>query len=258
MKTGIYLLSFLLLFTFANGCSSNSGKKSVKGEADSLNATNAADTGFNGITQYFSQGRLVKEVTFKNGIRNGLMKTFDASGKLYQTFWYENGKRQDTAVWFFDDGKIFRKTPFKDDSINGIQIQYYKTGKTKARLGFVNGLRTMYFEEYDPNGNKITDYPELAIKISDEYKQNGTFKIILGLSKTRSEANFYSGELMNGLFNSKKCVKVNDSKSTGLITLKKTGEAGTKSVGIIAEILTPFGNRNLVYKKIDIPYSNLK
>ena len=209
------------LFALVSECSNNSGKKSAKGEGDSGNVTNAADTGYNGITQYFSQGRLVKEVTFKNGIRQGLMKTFDASGKLYQTFWYENGKRQDTAVWFFEDGKIFRKTPFKDDSINGIQIQYYKSGNVRARLGFENGLRTTYLEEFESTGQKISGYPELVIRTSDEYNQNGTFKIVLGLSKKNSRANFYVGELINGLFNPKKCMKVNDSESTGIITLEQ-------------------------------------
>ncbi len=47
------------------------------------------DTGYTGIKQYMSGKTLVKEVTFKNGVREGLMKSFYQTGEVRQTFWYE-------------------------------------------------------------------------------------------------------------------------------------------------------------------------
>jgi antitoxin component YwqK of YwqJK toxin-antitoxin module len=257
MKTGISLFIILLFLALASGCSNRSNKRSSSPGADSTNISNAPDTGYTGVTQYFSKGRLVKEVTFKNGIRNGLMKTY-VGGLLYQTFWYVNGVKQDTAIWYFEDGKIFRKTPFKDDSVNGTQIQYYRTGAVRARLNFVNGLRTPFLEEFESNGKKITDYPDLVIKTKDEYNQTGTFKIYLELNKKNVKANYYKGEYIDGLFYPKKYIKLNNSETTGYLELKKSVNAGNNYLGVIAEILTPLGNRNLVYKKIDLPYNNLK
>jgi antitoxin component YwqK of YwqJK toxin-antitoxin module len=256
MKT-YYLIFFLILVISGSSCSNSSNKKSAK-EKDESSVTSPADTGFNGITKYQSQGRLVKEVTFKNGIRDGLMKTYYASGKLHQTFWYVNGKIQDTAVMYNEDGTIFRKSPFRDDSINGIQTQYYKSGKVRARLEFVNGLRTPFLEEFESSGKKVTGYSDIDIKIKDEYKQKGTYIIILGLSKKNIEADFYVGGLVNGLFNPKKCKKVNDSKSSGVITFQSSSQPGKKTIEIITAELTNFGNRNLVIKKIDLPYNDLK
>ena len=149
MKQIAFLFTIVILLTLGIGCQNNNKKNSSSQNEKAEKAAAVPDTGFTGIKQSFSGGRLVKEATLKNGIRNGLMKTFDASGLLYQTFWYENGKRQDTGKWYWPDGKVFRKTPFKDDSAHGIQIQYYKTGVVRAKLEYKNGIRTPYLEEFE-------------------------------------------------------------------------------------------------------------
>ena len=47
-------------------------------------------------------------------------------------------------------------------------------------------------------------------------------------------------------------------KGVANIDLKKTNKTGLSSVDVIAEILTNFGNNYLVYKKIGLPYNDLK
>jgi hypothetical protein len=47
-------------------------------------------------------------------------------------------------------------------------------------------------------------------------------------------------------------------KGTGILTLKKSGSSRPAEVGVVAEILTNFGNKYLVYKKIALPYHDLK
>lgn len=258
MKQITLFLTIVILLTLGVGCQNKNKKTTTAQTEKTENATATPDTGWTGIKQYFSAGRLVKEVTFKNGIRNGLMKTFDASGLLYQSFWYENGKRQDTGKWYWPDGKVFRKTPFKDDSAHGIQLQYYKNGAIRAKLEFKNGIRTPYLEEFESNGVKMTLYPDLVIKTTDEYSRTGKFIINIELNNRRIPATFYRGEFKDGLFTPKKYVKVNNSETTGYLELKKSAAAGDSYVGIIAEVTTSLGNKYLIYKKIDLPYNNLK
>lgn len=258
MKQIIFLLTIVIILTLGVGCQNKSKKNSSSQNEKTENATAVPDTGFTGIKQYFSGGRLVKEVTLKNGIRNGLMKTFDASGLLYQSFWYENGKREDTAKWYYPDGRVFRRTPFKSDSANGIQSQHYKNGVVRAKLEYKNGIRTPFLEEFESNGMKIIGYPDLIVKITDEYNQTGKFKINLMLNNTRISAIFYKGEFTDGLYTPKKYVKLNNSETTGYLELKKSATTGDNYVGIIAEIPTTLGNKYLVYKKVNLPYNNLK
>jgi hypothetical protein len=78
------------------------------------------------------------------------------------------------------------------------------------------------------------------------------------LSDKSTKVRYWSGELSNGLFDTAHCKKINTIKGIGTLDLKKTGSPKSDYAGIIAEILTNFGNNNLVYKKIGLPYNDLK
>ena len=258
MKTNTFFYIFIILLILYSGCQNRSNKNASSKNENLPDTSTVADTGFTGIKQLYSHKLLAREVTYKNGVKQGLMKTYLPSGKLYQTFWYRNGHLEDTAKWYFDDGKVFRTTPFKNDSMNGVQTQYYRNGKVRAKLNFVNGVQTPYLEEFFSDGGKITIYPELVIKTRDEYRQNGIFKIWLDLTDKTVKATYYRGEYIDGLFFPKKYSKLNSSETTGYLELKKSGNPKDNYIGVIAEISTPLGNKYLVYKKIDLPYNDLK
>ena len=151
--------------------------------------------------------RLVKEVTFKNGVKEGLMKSFYQNGKLRQTFWYENGLREDSAKWYYEEGQLFRSTPYKNDTIDGIQKQYYRNGRLKAKLGYKKGLRTQNLEEFTTEGKLVGGYPALVVNVRDEYKTKGVYRISLELSDKSTKGKFYRGDLSNGVFDTAHCKK---------------------------------------------------
>jgi len=247
---------FLLAILTIAGCSGKgSAKKNTKTENDTVLVP---DTGYTGIKQYTSGQRVIKEVTFKNGVRHGLMKSFYQGGQLYQTFWYKNGLREDSVTWYYLEGQIFRSTPYKHDTVDGIQKQYYRNGKLKARIGYSKGLRTPYFEEYYTDGKRVKGYPEIATSIRDEYSSKGLYNIGLELSDKSTKVKFYQGEFTDNRFDTAACKKIITVKGKGTLTLKKTGTPGKDYVGVIAEIVTDFGNRYLTYKKIALPYNDLK
>ncbi|MEI6049706.1 MAG: hypothetical protein WCS03_12455 [Bacteroidota bacterium] len=248
------LLLIIGLLVFA-GCN---GRRSAKKDSQSNNDTIAvADTGYTGIKLYMSGQIVVKEVTFKNGVREGLMKSFYQTGELRQTFWYRNGLREDSAKWYYQEGKVFRSTPYKKDTIDGIQKQYFRNGRLKAKLGYIKGLRTPYLEEFTKDGKLMSGYPELVIKIRDDYHTKGTYSISMELSDKSTKVKYYLGDLLVGVFDTAHCKKINIIKGVGFLNLKKTGSAKTGYTGIIAEILTNYGNNYLLYKKIELPYGDL-
>jgi hypothetical protein len=248
-------LIFVIALLFASGCGGNSTSK--KNQQTGADTSTVADTGYTGIKQYMSGQNLIKEVTFKNGIREGLMKSFYQNGKLRQTFWYTNGLRTDSARWYYEDGRVFRTTPYVNDTIEGIQKQFYRTGKIKAKIGYKKGLRTPFFEEYDQNGKLVSGYPSVIVNILDQYKTKGLYRISLGLSDKSTKVKFYRGDFSAGAFDTTQCKSIKVIKGIGTLDLKKTGTSKSVSVGVIGEILTSFGNKYLVYKKIDLPYNDL-
>jgi hypothetical protein len=249
-------LVFVLVMSFIAGCT---GKGPAKKETLSVSdSVTVPDTGYTGIKQYMSGKTLVKEVTFKNGVREGLMKSFYQTGEVRQTFWYKNGLREDSSIWYYQEGKKFRTTPYKRDTVDGIQIQYYRTGRLRAKLGYSKGMRTTFFQEYTPEGKIVGGYPSLIINTIDEYKTKGIFRVSLSLSNKSTKVRYWRGDMSNGLFDTAHCKKINTIKGIGMFDMKKAGSQKESYLGVIAEILTNFGNNYLVYKKIELPYDNLK
>jgi antitoxin component YwqK of YwqJK toxin-antitoxin module len=250
-------IMILLVLLIAAGCA---GKGSSKKGADELTDTLAVpDTGFTGIKKYYSNALLIKEITFKNGVREGEMKTYYQGGQLYHTIWYENGLREDSAKWYQLDGKLFRSTPYRHDTIDGTQIQYYRNGHVRARLYYIKGLRsTPFLEEYTQNGKLITSYPEIVYNITDNYRTNGKVRINLELTDKSRKVKFYRGEFTNGVFDTARCELISSINGKTYLDLKKSGIPQADYVGIVGAILTEFGNNYPTYKKIDLPYKDLK
>jgi hypothetical protein len=256
MNTFYRSILFMLTITLLPGCN---GKKAPKKEAaEVIDSVAVADTGYTGIKQYMGGKYLIKEVTFKNGVREGLMKSFYMTGEVRHTFWYKNGLREDSSIWFYQEGQKFRVTPFKKDTIDGIQKQYYRNGKLKAKLGYSRGLRSIFFQEFTPEGKLVGGYPSLVVNVTDNYKTQGIYKVKLELSDKSQNVRYWRGDFADGLFDTAHCEKLKTIKGIAALNLKKTTAKTSSYVGVIAEILTNFGNNYLVYKKIDLPYKDLK
>ena len=256
MKQLSYLTAILLLLLFVPGCIGKTG--SGKKQSASADIVAIPDTGFTGIKQIMSNGKLLKEVSYKNGVRNGETKTYTNEGLLYQTFWYENDMRQDSSRWYYNTGQVFRSTPYANDTIQGVAVQYYRGGQIRARLGYDKGMRTTFLQEYYQNGNLYKDYPEIVTSITDEYQVKGTYRIDLSLSQKDQNVNFYRGSLNHNRFDTAQIQQLTVSNGTASIVLKKGEGTSVDTVGIIAAILTPFGNRYLTSKTVQLPYSDLK
>lgn len=251
MKIFSVTIIIILASFITGGCvNKNSGKKETGIDNGSAEIADS-------IVKYYSKQILLKEVSFKNGVRNGITKTYYPGGQLYQTFWYVNDLKEDSSRWYFLEGQVFRTTPYKHDTVDGIQKQFYRTGEVRAKIGYGKGLRTRYFQEFTKEGKLVTGYPEIVAEINDEYKSAGRYRINLSLSDKGEKVKFYRGEFTDNRFDTAKCqvIKTIDGKAT--LALKKTGAPKQGQVGIIGEIITAFGNRYLTYKKIDLPYNDL-
>jgi hypothetical protein len=255
MKLFLGSLVVFVMLILNQGCTGRGGSGKSTGNENEGSA--ASDTGFTGIKKYMSGAHVSMETTFKNGVKEGMTKTYYVSGKVRGTLWYENGLREDTAKWYFEEGQLFRSTPYKRDTVDGIQMQYFRDGKLKARIGYKKGLRTFEFEEFDKDGKRVGGYPDLVVNTKDEYASKGIYRISLGLSDKSTKVKYYRGDFSSGQFDSTRCQKINVINGTGILDLKKTGTTQPGSVDVLASIQTFYGNSYLVHKKIDLPYKDL-
>lgn len=254
MKLLSYFSALIIIIVSVFACGGNSGNRKM---ADG-SAADTAYTGPDSIVKYFSNEKLLKEVTFKDGKRNGLTRTFYPGGQLYQTFIYKNDLREDSSGWYYLEGQLFRSTPYRHDTIQGIQRQYYRDGKKRARIGYDKGLRTELFQEFTKDGKLVKSYPDILVDVKDDYRKSGKVTLTLSLSDNGQKVRFYKGELAEGKYDTAKYDAIRVVNGKGTLVMKKSGTGGSKSVGIIGDITTSFGNRYLTWKKIELPYDDLK
>jgi hypothetical protein len=250
LKITLFCLPFLLIIN----CGRHANTKIEPVPADTITVP---DTGFTGIKQYFSGPNLIYEATLKNGVRHGLMKSFYLGGLLRNTYWYENGLLEDSAKWYRPEGYLFRSTPYQRDTVHGIQVQYFRTGRTRAKIGFEKGHRTFFFEEYMQNGQLVRNYPDVVVKTTDNYNANGTYNISLELSNASKDVKFVRGDFSKGVYDSTAVAPIRTVNGVGSLTLRKSSAQTKPYIEILAEILTGHGNRYLSVKRIDLPYNDL-
>lgn len=255
MKLYIVPITFLLLSgIFTSSCKHILPPKDSEGK---LNDTIVAAE-FTGVKRFMSGEKLIKEVTFKNGIREGLNKNYYDDGRLKSTIWYSNNLKSDTARWYYPDGKVYRSTPYTSDKINGVQKKFHKNGSIMAEIPYKMGLRTPGLREYYDNGLPVKGMPSILTELNDSYyKSDGKFRVLLRLSNESTDVEFFQGSLVDGAFDPSVSKKVTISSGMGFVELNRDRDRGRNYVDIIAVYTTRFNNKEILTKRVRLPYNDL-
>lgn len=140
-------------------------------------------------TYYFENGNVKSEVTFKNGIKNGEVRTYFESGELYSIEHFKNGK------------------------LHGKKQKFTTTGILMYEAHYNYGVHSKNTKLFDYQGNKIST-PKLKFSHQDLRLKNGTvvIKIEVEPKKGVRKSVFHlttklpNGEKVNAEINVKKGV----------------------------------------------------
>ena len=247
------LLTASIIILVASACTGGTGREGGARNREG----NVADTGYTGVKNYIRDNIKLKEVYYKNGVKEGITRTFYKGGALEQEIPYSADKKNGEARWFYPDGKLFRVTPYVNDTIHGDQVQYYKSGRVKARLSYIDGKRLPGLEEFMMDGRKVTDYPGLRYRVNDRYVDRGGYKVFIEFTDMAENAKFYRGDYVNGLVDIDSLELLMQTATTGYLDLQKTPGHKADSAVVIASYLTQFGNRLYYRLAIPLPYKDL-
>lgn len=248
MKIRLIVLILALIASMACQNTDNENKEAEKAKTDAGQAE---------VKKYYSEGRLVKELTFQDGRKNGICRNYYDDGRLKRTIWYKNDLKTDTAKWFYKEGMVYRATPYKNDKIHGIQTKYYKNGRVQARLPYRDGLRLQGLEEFLPDGREAEKYPEIKYSLRDLTGTDaGILKVMTQLTNESVNVRFYRGPLIDGAFDPEKSKDITASSGMGYLELRPDNVKGKDYVDIIAVYSSRFRNKKIITKRIKLPYNN--
>jgi uncharacterized protein len=114
---------------------------------------NLKDGVLNGISRtYHENGMLEKEDNYDNGIRNGLSKRYYDSGQLENELTWDQGKRKGAFKSYYENGILKEQTYYTNDDRNGQYFYYYDNGVIAEYGTYVDGELDGLSESYYRNG----------------------------------------------------------------------------------------------------------
>ncbi len=135
--------------------------------------------------EFYENGKLKNEATFKSGKKHGYEKGFHENGSLrYETQWV-NGKQNGEVSSFDEQGNKIKQSFLKMGSYEGPQKEWWANGNLKADRVMKNDE---VFSEitYSPNGSVVVFEDKLEDKGIVSYHNGKPFTGIMFLETTRS------------------------------------------------------------------------
>ena len=106
----------------------------------------------NGLFVKYSDGVISESREYKNDVRNGESKRYNADGKLIRKEIYENDKRHGPMEDYYPSGKIQEKGTLHNGSLHGVHQEFYTNGKMKSETTYEEGYQTGPFKRWNENG----------------------------------------------------------------------------------------------------------
>jgi antitoxin component YwqK of YwqJK toxin-antitoxin module len=132
-----------------------------------------------GIEKNYSGGVLYSEVSYKDGIKDGYVKTYYSDGSLSSSCIYVNGKQEGSYKNFYQSGKLKDEIPFVHGERQGIQKSYFENGNLSKEVPMVDGWIEGVEKEYWENGSlksAVSRKRSTKDGLSVEYYRDGSVK----------------------------------------------------------------------------------
>lgn len=102
--------------------------------------------------EYFPNGKIAVESSYRNGILHGTSKHYYMNGNLKQLDFYAYGKLCGLSRSYYDDGEVESICVFKKDRLNGPWEMYYQNGNVREKGYYINDLLCGWHGHYYEDG----------------------------------------------------------------------------------------------------------
>lgn len=140
-------------------------------------------------TYFRPDGTREKIVPFLSGHINGLLRRYDATGKLKSTEMWENDTINGPILYYYGNGKLKTKKVFRNGISVDTSLFYYSSGRLWGReYHDVNG-KIIEFDFYTPAGKRDVSWTQpLVLAASDTIPASQPYVFDLVLANSLSNA----------------------------------------------------------------------
>ena len=129
-------------------------------------------------TEYYKNGQMKVQGSYKEGKRDGEFKAFLKNGKSAGSVFYKDGIPDGESVEYYEEGNIKSIIPFRNNIVEGLTITYYENGNIDEEVNYKNNKMNGEAKSYDENGklNGRTIFKDDIKLEEDVYKENEILK----------------------------------------------------------------------------------
>ncbi len=133
------------------------------------------------------------EIVMKDGKKNGIAKQFYSNGKIWKEVSYKDGKLDGEAKIYDEEGRLQRVVNYKEGRNHGKLVKYFKSGNAKVEAEYNDGMPMLGIVERDYRGKDVKQ-PEITFEKVDNMFKDNTYSVIFKLNKKAKDVKFYAGE----------------------------------------------------------------
>ncbi len=113
------------------------------------------EPGEQSFVTYFSNGKVAREFTLKNGLLHGTLKTYYSNGQLAYASTFNLGQEEGEWKEYFSDGKLKEESFYHNGEKHGEYVTYHSNGKVKSRSNLHYDVVDGDDMHYDRNGKLL-------------------------------------------------------------------------------------------------------
>ncbi len=109
------------------------------------------------IVAYYDNGKVSRELEYKNGDLVDVYKEYYYSGQLLEETHYTKGELDGKRTEYFPSDSLKRERDYQLGHLNGIAKEYFENGNLKKEEAYLHDIREGVSKKYDKNGKLIVE-----------------------------------------------------------------------------------------------------
>jgi antitoxin component YwqK of YwqJK toxin-antitoxin module len=118
------------------------------------------------MRSWYPNGQLQVEGTLHGQTREGTWKAWHENGKLLREGTFQDGKEEGRFSWYFEDGRLSKQGDYHAGKENGRWTWYHENGRKMQEGTLLDGVETGVWKEWYPNGK-----PKMSGSLTDGKKE---------------------------------------------------------------------------------------
>lgn len=149
------------------------------------------------VWRYFNEeGLLVLEEGYTFDVLNGVQRSyFPNTGKLVEEITFKDGKKNGPWQRWFDNGKLWSKGAYVNDELEGEYEMNYPDGKAKLRGLYKQGMRMGVWIDFNENASIRSQTVYKEGRATTVKRENGTFDETYPSGIPKATYNYAKGQL---------------------------------------------------------------